>query len=75
MIHAFTVAAFLCALVSRVALALKGALCIDAVAISTQPDVLALINVCFGKKEKHALCSISSTIKSLTKQLRPGKAV
>lgn len=50
MIHAFTVAAFLCALVSRVALALKGAFCIDAVAISTQPDVLALINVCLGKR-------------------------
>lgn len=41
-------AAFLCALVSRVALALEGAFCIDAVAVSTQPDVLTLINVCFG---------------------------
>lgn len=49
MIHAFTVAAFLCALVSRVALTLEGAFCIDAVAISTQPDVLTLINVCLGK--------------------------
>jgi len=49
MIHAFTVAAFLCALVSRVALALEGALRVDAVAVSTQPDVLTLVNVCLGE--------------------------
>lgn len=51
-VHAFTVAAFLCALVSRVALTLEWALCIDAVAISTQPDVLTLIDVCSNKKNK-----------------------
>lgn len=53
--HAFTVAALLCALVSRVALTLEGALCIDALAVRTQPDVLTLINVCGGNKET---CSI-----------------
>lgn len=38
-------AAFLRALVSRVTLTLEGALCIDAEAISTQPDILTLVNV------------------------------
>lgn len=56
MSHAFTVAAFLCTLVSWVALTLERAFCIDAVAISTKPNVLTLINVCLGKGE-HALCS------------------
>lgn len=56
--HAFTVAALLCALVSRVALTLKGALCIDALAVRTQSDVLALINVCVGEGiKKRALSS------------------
>lgn len=39
-------AALLCALVARVALALEGALSVDALAIRTQPHVLALVNVC-----------------------------
>ena len=42
-------AAFLCALVPRVALALEGPLCVDAAAVSTQPGVLTLINVCLGE--------------------------
>lgn len=50
-IHAFTVAALLCALVSRVALALERAFRIDAAAVGTQPDVLALIDVCLGKRQ------------------------
>lgn len=46
---AFAVAAFLRALESRVALALEGAFCVDAAAVSAQPEVLALINVCSGE--------------------------
>lgn len=38
-------AALLCALVSRVAVALKGAVSIDAASVSTQPNVLTLIDV------------------------------
>lgn len=38
-------ASLLCALVSWVALALEGAICIDAAAVSTQPNVLTLIDV------------------------------
>lgn len=48
MTRAFAVAAFLRALESRVALALEGAFRVDAAAVSTQPEVLALINVCSG---------------------------
>ncbi len=51
-------AAFLCALVSWVALALEGAFCIDAVAVSTQPDVLTLINVCLGEGKT---CNLSKS--------------
>lgn len=42
-------AAFLRALESRVALALEGAFCVDAAAVSAQPEVLALIDVCSGE--------------------------
>lgn len=41
-------AAFLRALESRVALALEGAFRVDATAVSTQPEVLTLVNVCSG---------------------------
>lgn len=47
--RAFAVAAFLRALESRVALALEGAFRVDAAAVSTQPEVLALVNVCSGE--------------------------
>jgi len=40
------VAALLCALVSRVALALEGAIRVDAAAISAQPNIRTLVNVC-----------------------------
>lgn len=45
LINIFTVAAFLCALVSRVALALERALCVDATPIGTEPRIFALINI------------------------------
>lgn len=50
LIDIFTVAAFLRALVSRVALALERALCVDAAAVGTEPNILALINIaaCFA---------------------------
>lgn len=48
MVRAFAVAAFLRALESRVALALEGAFRVDAAAVSTQPEVLTLVNVCTG---------------------------
>lgn len=49
--RAFAVAALLCALVARVALALEGALSVDALAICTQPHVLTLVNIC----QKHVV--------------------
>lgn len=52
-IHAFTVAALLCALVSRVTLALERAFRVDASAVGTQPDVLTLIDVCLGEKRQN----------------------
>lgn len=50
LIDIFTVAAFLCALVSRVALALERALCVDATPVGTEPSIFALINIaaCFA---------------------------
>lgn len=47
--RAFAVAAFPCSLVSRVALALEGAFGVATATVSTQPDVLTLINVCWWK--------------------------
>lgn len=49
----FTVAALLCALVSWVAVALEGAFCVDAAAISTQSNVRTLVNV---YREEFFLC-------------------
>lgn len=43
----FTVATLLRALVSWVTMTLKGAFCVDAVTVSTQPNVCTLVNVCF----------------------------
>lgn len=51
MIPAFAVAAFLRALESRVALALEGAFRVDAAAVSAQPEVLALVDVCSAEGE------------------------
>lgn len=45
LIDIFTVAAFLCALVSRVALALERALCVDATPVGTEPRIFTLINI------------------------------
>lgn len=57
MIRAFAVAALLRALVSWVALALEGALGINAAAISAQPDILALVNVCQGRNRQYVQSS------------------
>lgn len=45
LINIFTVAAFLCALVSRVALALERALSVDAMPIGTEPRIFTLIYI------------------------------
>lgn len=49
-IRAFAVAALLRALESGVALALEGAFCVDATAVSAQTEVLALVDVCSGRR-------------------------
>lgn len=48
LIDIFTVAAFLCALVSWVALALERALCVDATPIGTETRIFTLINIAAG---------------------------
>lgn len=45
LINIFTVAAFLCTLVSRVALTLERAICVDALTVGTQPSIFTLINI------------------------------
>lgn len=54
-------AAFLSPLVSWEALALEGAFCVDAVTISTQSDVLALVDVCLGAVRKCNLCEFAKS--------------
>lgn len=51
-IRAFAVAALLRALESGVALALEGAFCVDAAAVSAQTEVLALVNVCPERRRR-----------------------
>lgn len=53
-IRAFAVASLLRALESGVALALEGALRVDAAAIGAQPEVLALVDVCSGEEEEES---------------------
>lgn len=48
LIDIFTVAAFLCALVSWVALALERALCVDAPAVGAEPRIFTLIDITAG---------------------------
>lgn len=48
LIDIFTVAALLCALVSRVALALERALCVDATTVGAESSIFALVNITAG---------------------------
>lgn len=60
-------AAFLCALVSRIALALEGAFCVNAEAVSTQPDILTLIYVCLRERKKATCVNLQNTTSLMTK--------
>lgn len=70
LIDIFTVAAFLCALVSREALTVERTICVNATTVGTQPSILALINIVAA----FTVCSWDEALVTET-AVRPGEVL